>query len=349
MLYNILPPLIFFGSLGGFIALLSRIMHRIHKTKVNHAMTQTALSEKKDSIVETLAPSQEQFQLSASRLSVWRGEAQSLWGNFQGWLVDKFKKGISRPSFSPRGIGKTVANTGKTVASSSRSLFHRLGATISHVRSRMPAGRQKVGSALPEWQSAKESVSEAIDKARVVRTPRKQAAAPVASAKPVIKTRTVKEKMAVVPALIFHKHNTATISELKKAYEALEEAQYNQAENILVPYIVKHSRDVAAYVLLGRVALAKQNWDEAVEIFEQVVALNPKEPGAQASLGFAAYRAGKLSKSLQALQRACEEDPHNKEVLKHLLLLARRMDNRGLQHSIQEKLETLPETVVPKA
>lgn len=130
-------------------------------------------------------------------------------------------------------------------------------------------------------------------------------------------------------------------SALAQARNAIKESQYDKAEDILIPYIVQHSRDAKAYMLLGRAALGRAAYDEAVEIFQQVLKINPDQKGAHAGMGRAALSQGKMTLALQSLQRALNEDPTNLEVLKDLLTIAKRMDNRVLQASVQEQLADL--------
>jgi tetratricopeptide (TPR) repeat protein len=153
---------------------------------------------------------------------------------------------------------------------------------------------------------------------------------------------------APAPRAELRQNHTATntkkkrkLTPLQRAQVALDSREYQHAEDILVDYIVQHTKDTKAYMLLGNIAMARSEWAECVEIFEQVMRLRPEEPGAQAGLGIAAYNLGRYAKALPALQRAHEEDPTNLTVLNDLLAIAKRMDNAALQHSIQVKLEGL--------
>ena len=130
-------------------------------------------------------------------------------------------------------------------------------------------------------------------------------------------------------------------SALAQARNAIQEAEYDKAEDILIPYIVQHSRDAKAYMLLGRAALGRSAYDEAIEIFQQVLKINPDQKGVHAGIGRAALSKGKMTLALQSLQRAHDQDPANKEVLKDLLTIAKRMDNRVLQASVKEQLAEL--------
>jgi TolA-binding protein len=170
-----------------------------------------------------------------------------------------------------------------------------------------------------------------------------------------IRTRLVKHKVTLSQPQHTQTQHTpppqtspthAQSTPLSQAEIALSSKNYKKAEFLLLNHITKHTKDTAAYMLLGQVALAQENWSDAVEIFEQVIAWDENYFGAQAALGFAACRAGKLTRAIQALQRAHEADPENVVVLQDLLIIARRMDNPALQHSITKKLEELESPVV---
>lgn len=129
-----------------------------------------------------------------------------------------------------------------------------------------------------------------------------------------------------------------TSTPVQQARQAFADKSYAHAENILVNHIVSHTKDTNAYMLLGEIACAKENYSEAIEIFEQIIAWNPETKGGYAKLGLAAFQAGRYGRALQALQRAHDAEPDNQEVLRELLAIAKRMDNPALQHSIEEKL-----------
>lgn len=161
------------------------------------------------------------------------------------------------------------------------------------------------------------------------------------------KTEAVPSKASATPALAlttFHrpsKPQKKKLPALQRAQQALQAKEYQHAEDILVDYIIHHTKDTKAYMLLGKVATARTDWPEAMEIFEQVVNLRPQEPGAQAGLGLAAYNCGRYSLALQALQRAHEADPTNLVVLNDLLAIAKKLDNPALQRSIQTELSKI--------
>lgn len=138
---------------------------------------------------------------------------------------------------------------------------------------------------------------------------------------------------------IFNKEAKKT--PLDKAQQELNAANYQNVENILVPYLMKNPRHADAYMMLGKAALGRHAWDEAIEIFEQAIVINPTAKGCYAALGYAAYRTGKLTQALEILQKAHDADPSNVVIIKRLLTIAQRMDNLPMQRSLKEKLTNL--------
>lgn len=130
----------------------------------------------------------------------------------------------------------------------------------------------------------------------------------------------------------------ATTSPVAEAQAALSAGNLSQAEDILVSYIVKHPKNTVAYLLLGEIAAKREAWNEAVEILEQVIRLDAAAPGGYAKLGEVALQAGRVTRALEALQRAHDLEPENIAVLKNLLKIAQRLDNRVLQKSVLQKL-----------
>lgn len=128
---------------------------------------------------------------------------------------------------------------------------------------------------------------------------------------------------------------------LKRAAICLREAQFDQAEDILLPYIVSHTNDTKAYMLLGRAASGREDWGGAIEIFEQVRAMNEKAPRLFSALGAAAFQAGRFTLAVESLQKARDYEPENVVVREQLLTIAQRMDNRVLARSVSEELSQL--------
>ncbi|MEX1112747.1 MAG: hypothetical protein WEC84_04760 [Candidatus Andersenbacteria bacterium] len=149
------------------------------------------------------------------------------------------------------------------------------------------------------------------------------------------------ERKRKAKAVVPEPQAPAALSEqgpLGEAAEAIHAEQYEKAEDILVPYIVQHSREAKAYMLLGKAALGREAWEEAMEIFEQVLNIDDAQKGARAGLGHAALKIGKMTVALSSLQRAHDEDGGDPQVLQDLLTIAQRMDNKVLARSVKEDL-----------
>ncbi len=133
---------------------------------------------------------------------------------------------------------------------------------------------------------------------------------------------------------------------LEKAANAIASQQFDTAEDILVPYIMKHASDAKAYVLLGNAAIGRQSWEEAMEIFQQVIKLDNTLCDAYAQLGHAALHAGRFTHAIEALQHARNLDAKNITVREELLLIAQRMDNKIVEKGVAEELEELKKELV---
>lgn len=280
MLYDILPPLIFFASLGGVIVVMARVSMRARRQ-----VTATMIAQAREAIVAApehiLRPAQRSVQAIGSRLGMARRGGKKVTGLFIQWL------------------GK-----------------------LRSVR-------------LPKFPKLP----------KLPKLPRQTSPAP-AKAEPKV-TVITREIPSPTPVPVMKVRTAKPISVLDQANAAIAAAAWEQAEELLVAYIVDHTKDARAYMLLGQVAAGQRNWPEAMEIFEQVTRIDSQEPGAWAALGEAAFACGKFTKALEALQRAHNVDRENVVVLRHLLTIAQRMDNRVLQQSVAQELAVLEREQVP--
>lgn len=355
MLYSFIPPLIFFSSLGGIIYIVSRVVGRMRQAELSENMAKAAVTDSSQ-FTWRLAPDQKRIRLIGSRL---------------GMLSQPFQR-AKAALLSRRRQTEVIAPEAQSKAAETPTQTTSEPVVIKEPRRwRMPNLRKytgpaikTVGKGVSRGVTSAGQVAQKISKG-IMRKSRHQqlpeptvttlpvAPPPAPVSAPVLRLRralslpaeppTVDDKPgSLVSPFVFHKKPQLP-SNLQTAEQAIAAEEYKQAESILVPYIVKHTRDATAYMLLGRVAVGRKNWTEAIEIFDQVVALNPKEKDVYALLGLAAYRAGKVTRALQALQRAQEADPENEEILNHLLVIAHQMDNAALQNSIEEKLRHIQE------
>lgn len=301
MLYNIIPPTVFLVSLAGVVVILSRGVSRLRGQELA-ASLEAAATTTSPPHDKLLKPTTKGVHLITDRLKDLRGLGASLGAS----IAAGFKK--IGPLFAA-GFGK-----------------------LSVLRSmRLPRRRKKqqmsapapapVATKAPKVEAKKKVVSSTIEK-------------PAPKATPVI-TKTVvalqKKKRSVY----------ARESLTEKATTELEAGNLDKAEDMLLNHIVKKPRDEQAYLLLAEVACRRGGWEEALEIYEQLIAWQASAPGIHACLGKAALHAGKLTYALEELQQAHEEEPANKEVLQGLLKIAQVFDNQVLISSAQEKLAAL--------
>lgn len=311
MLYDIVSPVAFFLSLGGIIWVVSRVVLRMRRIRFSHRITHLAPGDDKK-FEQQMRPTQRHIELFKSPLLLWMKQVREVRRAVMELpgRVKRMANNRSPAKILPNTISMPTLRWGK-ISSLSKPVIR---ATKTIARRLKSLGEPRLAPALPV--------------AKV--TP-----LPPAVTEPIL--RLVTKPTVVTPA--FFKKKKPVPSQVETARVALESAHYKQAEDALVPYLFKHAQDTAAYMLLGRAALGQKNWGEAVEIFEQVIKRNAGEEGAYAALGYAAHRQGKFTRALWALQRAHEADPENTDVLSQLLAIAQKMDNRGLQHSIQNSLK----------
>lgn len=342
MLYDIIPPTVFVLSLGGVIVILSRVIVRMQRAEVSASVQSAATT--RTSHQRLFSPSRRGVQAVTSRAVLARQFVQQL-GSRASHVRTSARKKVNewRPGWE---VTPAVATT----APGSVSVGSRLGALFSIVRSRAHHGvtaarswrRERTQIDTSEVVPAVPATIMPIMSRRVTTTANDS---PAATATQVVTPRASQAQTTHVGGITLKRQRQRKVvqkeSAIIQARAALDHAAYDQAEDILVPYIVTHTRDTAAYMLLGEAAAGRHDWSEAMEIFEQVVNWNPRQTGVWAGLGTAAYRAGNYTRALQALQRAHESDPTNETILTDLLSIARKMDNPALQHSITEKIQAL--------
>lgn len=366
MLYDILSPLIFFASLGGILLIIGRVVIRIRREQVMASLRSAAAPSIASpgvslwqpagrEVTQLLKPTQKSVHAMRSRfafiLHMLRQTKETLTGWWARWQSHR-RADSARPGAMPSTTtaSPTAPPAAPIVAPpATRGQRERLafwrrwrpaGAAVTVPRPAKPAD-----NALP--------VTEARHAAE---TPRTEEQPPAAQAPEPAPVTLVKTPAGVVASVAQSRSFTKSLlrrvqaqrvskepPELQSAAAELAAQHFQAAEDVLVPYIVKHPKDTAAYVLLGQAAMGREAWEEAMEIFEQVIKWNRRQAGAYAGLGLSAYRAGRFTRALQALQRAQDADPANREVLNALLSIAEKMDNPALQHSIREKIVQLKE------
>lgn len=393
MLYNVLPPLIFFMSLGGIIIVISRVVLRLRQQQLatdlqSHVtrVSRTRLNKVQD-LAGLLAPNQISVHSFKNRLSFLVHNIKNTWHKSrqdvtewrtkraQAKTVKKQPLVSSAPAKSPKPNAGLAAITppnsfvrNKLSAIANRVKQVRLPSTAKiteRTTAKLRTAKDKLVSlsAHPSLQRSSKSLTKHQDIEEILADPSDSSVPDKAKQSPVLRIVNTDEPSAAKPApspvmakmgqpvkasslsQLFKKELKK--SPLQEAAEALEQLQTKRAEDLLVPYIVKHPKDTDAYMMLGRAAISRHAWNEATEIFEQVIKLKPETEGCYAALGQAALEAGNLTKAIETLQRAHDQNPQNVFVIKCLLQIARRMDNRPMQQSLNLELQQLEQSTVP--
>lgn len=367
MLYDILSPLLFFASLGGILLIVGRVVIRIRREQLSTnirsvaAHTPSGLTTSWHSsgteVTQLLKPTQKSVHALRSRFALlWQMLKQSR-ESVVSWRARrraaKAMKAAASPTVPAAADVETVElRSGETpgvVQAPRQGRWRQLASWRARRRDRIEEIPAVPVASVTEMTDAPAPAVPVVTETIAVTQPAAQAATPskpepMAVPKPVAPAP-VEDSRGFASTLIkrvqAQRVNRTKPNVLQSAEQELQQQHFQSAEDLLVTYIVKHPKDTAAYMLLGQVAMGKEAWAEAMEIFEQVIKWNRQQQGAYASLGLAAYHAGKFTRALQALQRAQDSQPDNREVLDCLMSIAEKMDNPALQHSIQEKIEKL--------
>ena len=357
MLYDVLPPFFLFSSLSGVIIMLSRIMGRVNRQRFNQDMKSAAAGSSEHSQDKLLRPEEGRLNIFKHRLALIPHatkqtitQTRHIWQNRQQakQLRQEAKEqeqvetlaaeadqasAITMPKSSWR--DKAAAITQK----SQQSIFG-LAQKVSHTAQSIKQNRQSRAKATAANPTQGAKATAANPEPKISKAQNTVANQPPSPHRVILTKVTTPPTTPPISQPAKKAIKTGPTA-LQQAAAAIAEAHYDRAEDILLPYIVKHTQDAKAYMLLGQSALRQQSWTEAVEIFQQVLKINEREVGAYAQLGSAALHAGRFTLALQSLQRAHDEEPGNLEVLKQLMTIAQRMDNNVLKRSVREKITAL--------
>lgn len=335
MLYDVLPPLTLFLSFGGIIVLVSRVVLRIRNQEFVQQIEADVASNAPVHEDSLLSPGTKGVQIVKNRIvhsvtsfrtnvaqsvTVARETIQSVREKRQEAKaqVQATLQGVQIPQVSFRERFAQVAQKGKDGVS---ALQAQVARRIPDAKNRVAAIRKNI-QARSKQVSAPATVAPAI---RLVRHTNSQ-------------NSTHSEKKGLM-AKIGKREQVQT--PLEKAANAIANQQFDTAEDILVPYIMKHASDAKAYVLLGNAAIGRHSWEEAMEIFQQVIKMDNSMCDAYAQLGHAALNAGRFTQAIEALQHVRNIDAKNITVREELLFIAQRMDNKVVERGVIEELEEL--------
>lgn len=330
MLYDIIPPLAFFSSLAGIVFVIARVVARMRREELSHAIQREG-ARSPHSPDQLLNSGKNKVRLMQSRLS-------AVGSNIKESLVSLKKTGAPSAASELTRINSKIERPHSTwrdqLSAFSKTASRKISALQSSLSSRLRGLKHTLASrrVAPRVRPGAPAISPVVEKKapaefslRRVEVPPGEPAA--------VRTETTAQRLQ---ALVRTKR--ATTSPVQAAQAAVGAGNLNQAEDMLIPYIAKHPKNTAAYLLLADISLARGAWDEGVEILEQVIQLDPSTPGAYAKLGEAALAAGHMTRALEALQRAHDADPGEIAILKNLLKIAQRRDDRVLQKTVIQKM-----------
>ncbi len=378
MLYDILPPIVFFASLGGVVFITSRVVARLRRQRT---VAPANMARSARNLAALVGPSQKSVHVIGSRLALAINllnklllKAKQVALSARGWpsgLVRLTKRlrprGFSVPvparlrrrreKTTPvtESVTKPKKEEGKSpsIARASAAVFPLPGHWRS-IRRGVSAGSQKIKGAVSSIAAqaplrkakpvlrltSRKTGGGAEPDSKVIGTqPEVSPAADATSLRS--GRRAVSARVSLDKILSSKQRDKKKASPLKNARRYIKACRYASAEKTLVPFLVKNPRHARAYMLLGQAALGRQNWEEAAEIFEQVVTIAPDTKDCYTCLGYAHYKAGNLTKAMETLKIAHDADPDNVVIIKRLLAIARCMDNAPLQHSLSARLKEL--------
>lgn len=363
MLYNVLPPLIFFTSLGGMILVVSRVILRIQNQRITDEIKSTvaAVSDKQvqrsKQLARVIGPSQKSVHRIKNRLSL---VSHSIRQSITAIKTSRRHRAHERSPAPPASPSTPQEDAG--IQAPSESQFRHRLANFGHqagtltkrstfglanlTRDGLITLKERRQKKIAAKKQAEESNRQSTQAQNVGPAPKPAVSLSVGQIKNTApRSRQVGSNtdQPIKSKKIFRHKKTPHKLSLQEVRQVLEKKQYSRVEDILVPFLAANPRNVNAYMLLGQAAAARGNWEEAVEIFEQVISLDPEARTCYAYLGQALFETGNITRAIESLQRAHDEDPANQTVIECLLTIAERQDNLTMQKSLKAELEQLKE------
>ncbi len=344
MLYDILPPLFLFISFGGIIIVVSRVVLRLRHVQFSEDIQAEVDSKKPIHEESLLRPEEAGVKIVKNRLfhliSSTRGGVSSMMKSAgDGVRSMRLRRKEAKQEKRAEKAAAPVVK-GPTIQMPEVGMQDRLAMLAQRGKEGLSSLQKEITSRIPDMKKIRESL------------PQREEAAAIPKSSPVIrlvrhsgteeavKTETP-QKTGIMSQILNKREKDKTV--LEKAQEAMEQKDFEKAEDLLIPHIMKHSSDTQAYMLLGKTAIGKEAWDEAMEIFQQVIKLDKTMVDAYADLGHAALNAGKFTLAIQSLQHARNMDTNNIRIREELLFIARRMDNKVVEKGVLEELQELKE------
>ncbi|MEK7499073.1 MAG: hypothetical protein AAB649_00515, partial [Patescibacteria group bacterium] len=325
MLYDVLPPLLLFISFGGIIIVFSRVILR---------MRHVQFSEDIQAQVNSKIPIHEESLLKPDASGV------TLVKNRLGNMLQVAGSSVASMRARRKEAKQLKAEHSSTVQMPEVGLQDKLSVLAQKGREGLSSLQKEIANRIPDMQTIRERIPRRKEtqveplptpkSSPAIRLVRHTGVEEQASA-----TQEPSQKAGIMSQLLKRDKEKSV---LDQAAEALANNDFEAAEDILIPHIMKHSGDTKAYMLLGKAAIGKESWDEAMEIFQQVIKIDKGLVDAYSDLGHAALNAGKFTLAIQSLQHARDMDASNIRIREELLFIARRMDNKVVEKGVLEEL-----------
>lgn len=126
----------------------------------------------------------------------------------------------------------------------------------------------------------------------------------------------------LLPSLSLHAADAAPASSLAPAVAAIRSGDLASAENLLEPLVAASSADPAVYLQLATVRLRQKRTQDAIDLIDRAIKLEPKNPDFHVQLGSAlSQRLGEIdfmdqafvaNRMLKAFQTAVALDPDHR-------------------------------------
>ncbi len=119
----------------------------------------------------------------------------------------------------------------------------------------------------------------------------------------------------------------------------LNEGEWDAAESEIIALQTELPRDASLHAEVGGMFVRVGDYRRALEEFQQAVKLNPKQPGAWAGAGKAAYQLADYTQARRYLQKAVALDPKNLEAAQKLEVseLVLELDPFGVRLPLEER------------
>ncbi|HLC48847.1 MAG TPA: hypothetical protein VJI96_00475 [Candidatus Andersenbacteria bacterium] len=333
MLYDVLPPLMLFISFGGIIVVVSRVVLRMRHVQFSEDIQIEVNSSKPIHEESLLRPTQSGVTLVKNRLVHMLQSTGSKIRSIREHRSEAKKQ---------KALAPAVPVQVSTVQMPEVGLQDRLAVLAQKGKEGLVSLHKEIANRIPDMQTIKNKLPRRAE--QEVTPPKSSPAIRLVRHGGIEETAPTKEEVSAktgIMSQILKRDKDKTI--LEKAADALARKDFDGVEDMLVPHIMKHSSDAKAYMLLGKAAIGKESWDEAMETFQQVIKMDKNLVDAYADLGHAALNAGKFTLAIQSLQHARDMDASNVRIREELLFIARRMDNKVVEKGVLEELEELRE------